>query len=229
MTPALHSRIAARDTRAHQLKELTYAEQRAHVAERFQRLLAQRGLDRTHSLRIADIGCGKGFWLRTFLDWGVRPAGVWGIDVDTARLRSAAIEAPGAGLLLADCQAVPFRGASFDIVTQFTLFTSLLDPKARIAAANEMSRIVKPGGLIVWYDFFAPNPMNPRTRPIGRREIGELFAGCSIQMERITFAAPLARMLARVSPRVAAAANRSGYLATHYLALIEPGSKGPAA
>ena len=227
MTPTLDRRIALPVTSPRNEKERSYAEQRAHVARKLRPFLAERGLG--HAMRIADIGCGNGYWLRTFLDWGMEPADVCGIDVDAARLNFASREAPGARLVHADGRAVPFADASFDVVTQFTLFTSLLDPRARSAAAREMLRIVKPGGLVVWYDFFAPNPLNPRTRPVGRRELGDLFAGCAIQMERITFAAPLARLIARVSPSAASAANRSDYLATHYLALIEPVRKGRAA
>lgn len=203
-------------------RERAYSEQRSHTAHRLLRLLSDRGLDPAGGLKIADMGCGKGFWLRTFLDWGVRPADACGIDTDTARLRVALSQAPGANLVRADCRAVPFPDSYFDFVTQFTLFTSLLSPRDRIATAKEVTRIVKPGGFIVWYDFFAPNPMNPGTRAVARREIEELFPGSSIQYERVTFAAPLARALARVSPAAAAAANRSDFLPTHYLALIEP-------
>ena len=120
----------------------------------------------------------------------------------------------------ADCRALPFADASVDMASQFTLFTSLLQPDARESAAKEMMRIVRPGGLIVWYDFFAPNPMNPRTRPVGREELARLFPGCAMHVERITFAAPVARIIARVSPRAATIANQSDLLATHYLALI---------
>jgi ubiquinone/menaquinone biosynthesis C-methylase UbiE len=224
MTPTLDRRTALTEDSPHNDRERSYAQQRAHVARKLRPLLVDRARDNSPS--IADIGCGKGYWLRTFHEWGVEPGNVWGIDVDAKRLHSASREAPGARLVQADCRAVPLADASFDVVTQFTLFTSLLDPHARTVAAREMSRIVKPGGLIVWYDFFAPNPLNPHTRPVGRRELGELFAGCTIQIERITFAAPLARLIARVSSVAADAANRSDYLATHYLALIDFAEKG---
>jgi len=229
MTPALSRAIAVPEIPYENLRDRSYAEQRAHAARKLTRLLAERGWNRSRARRIADIGCGKGYWLRTFLDWGIAPADICGIDVDALRLRAALAEAPGTTLVHADCGALPFADASFDLVTQFTLFSSLLDPGARLATAREMARILKPGGIVIWYDFFAPNPLNPGTRPIGRKEIGDLFAGCSIEIERITFAAPLARVLARFSPRVAAAANRSDYLATHYLAVIEPDDKGRAA
>jgi hypothetical protein len=40
---------------------------------------------------------------------------------------------------------------SFDLVTQFTVFGSLLDNQLRLVAA-EMHRVLKPGCLILWYD-----------------------------------------------------------------------------
>ena len=51
-------------------------------------------------------------------------------------------------------------------------------------------------------------------------ELARLFPGCAMHVERITFAAPVARIIARVSPRAATIANQSDLLATHYLALI---------
>ncbi|MEQ1945603.1 MAG: class I SAM-dependent methyltransferase [Bryobacteraceae bacterium] len=216
MNAALSSATPGMDRR-----ERSYAEQRAHTAACLRLLLDKRAQDWS-AVRIADIGCGKGDWLRTFLDWGVPPEHLTGIDTDAARLQLAAVRAPGTQLFRADCRMLPLAGGSFDMVTQFTLFTSLLDPDVRKQAAQEMTRIVKPGGVIVWYDFFAPNPLNPNTRPVGLGELADLFPGCSIDAERITFAAPIARMIARVSKRAASAANRSDLLSTHYLALIAP-------
>ncbi|MEQ1884900.1 MAG: class I SAM-dependent methyltransferase [Bryobacteraceae bacterium] len=220
MSTALRSPALAAD-----LREQSYAEQRAHTANRLRQRLDPRVQDWSQ-VRIADIGCGKGYWLRTFLAWGTRAEYLMGIDTDASRLGIAAEQAPGTHLLHADCRSLPMESGSFDIVTQFTLFTSLLAPEARKQAAQEMMRIAKPGGVLVWYDFFAPNPLNPNTRPVNAQELADLFPGSAIRAERMTFAAPVARMIARVSGRAAAAANRSDLLATHYLALIEPGRKG---
>jgi ubiquinone/menaquinone biosynthesis C-methylase UbiE len=201
------------------LRERTYALQRDALAGRVFRALRSRGLA-PEGLTIADIGCGKGLWLRKFSEWGVTAAGLYGLDVDPFRVAAARRLLPEACLVRADCQAIPFRSASFDVVTQFTLFTSLEDSACRQAAAREMLRLVRPGGWMIWHDFFAPNPLNPKTRPVRGAEIRELFPGCEIFLERSTLVAPLARLVMRLSWPPAEALDRVRWLQTHYLGLI---------
>ncbi len=41
---------------------------------------------------------------------------------------------------------MPLANASFDLVTQFTAFSSILDDDVRRRMASEMPRVPKPGG-----------------------------------------------------------------------------------
>ena len=200
------------------IRERTYNLQRDELAERVFRALDSRGLA-PDTLTVADIGVGRGVWLQKFSRWGVAPARLYGVDMDTARLGAARGLMPAARLVRANCQAIPFQSASFDLVTQFTLFTSL-DAAVRAGAAREMLRLLRPGGWIVWYDFFAPNPLNPKTRPVRRAEIAALFPGCEISLQRSTLLAPLARLLARFSWGAAGALERIPWFRTHYLGFI---------
>ncbi len=124
-------------------------------------------------------------------------------------------------LCQAACQAIPFRSSAFDIVTHFTLFSSLGTNACRQATAREMLRILKPDGLLIWYDFFAPNPLNRKTRAVRQREIRELFPGCRISIERTTLLAPLARLVATFSSTAVTRIELIPALKTHYLATIE--------
>src|SRR4051812_4080859 len=38
--------------------------------------------------RILEIGCGDGYWLRQFVQWGAKPAGLFGVDLVEERIRS---------------------------------------------------------------------------------------------------------------------------------------------
>src|SRR5215813_11865856 len=52
------------------------------VQERENRLLAMlahRGYGSLESSRILEIGCGTGYWLRRFVDWGARPEHIFGV------------------------------------------------------------------------------------------------------------------------------------------------------
>lgn len=202
------------------LRERTYQLQREELAPRIWDIVRACAAARRTPLAIADFGCGKGYWLSLFERAGVSSLQLCGIDFDAARIALARQNVPGALFTRADCRATPFGAAAFDIVTQFTLFSSLIEPGSREAVAKEMMRILKPGGTAIWYDFFAPNPLNRRTRPVGRGEIERLFPQCVISLERTTLVPPLARLLCRCGFGLAALA-RIPWLRTHYLGVIE--------
>jgi ubiquinone/menaquinone biosynthesis C-methylase UbiE len=205
---------------ARSLRERTYDLQRDELADRVFALIQANSAVPLKKLRIADIGCGRGHWLHKFSQKGVPQDDLFGIDLNLARIRIAQGTTPSALVIRADCRAAPFRDAAFDLVTQFTLFSSLTKVECRRIAAQEMLRLVKPRGLIIWYDFFVPNPMNRATRPVQSEELHELFPNCAISLERITLVAPIARLLSRFSWRAATALARMPYLRTHYLGVI---------
>jgi len=196
------------------------------VQERERKLLKQLAARGFHSIlesaRILEIGCGTGFWLREFIRWGARPENIFGIDLLPERIASAQSLCPSAVTL--SCQSATDLHnlpCSFDLVLQSTVFTSILEPQMKRRIASEMLRVLSPGGLIVWYDFHMSNPANPDVCGIKKGEINELFPGCRIQLERITLAPPLGRLIARTSPSLYRAAAAIKLLCTHYLGLIQ--------
>jgi hypothetical protein len=86
--------------------------------------------------------------------------------------------------------------------------------------AAEMLRVVKPTGLILWYDYHVNNPWNKDVRGVKRREIYELFPNCQIDLERITLLPPLARALAPYSYLACYLMEKFPLLCTHYLGAI---------
>jgi len=88
--------------------------------------------------------------------------------------------------------------------------------------ALEMLRVLKPGGFVIWYDFWL-NPTNKQTRGIKPAEIRQLFPRCKIQQKRVTLAPPIARRLVPFSWGLAYALESLKFLNSHYLALIQPG------
>jgi hypothetical protein len=49
---------------------------------------------------------------------------------------------------------------------QFTVFTSILDKDMKRNIAAEMLRVLKPKGVIIWYDYFVNNPKNSDVRGV---------------------------------------------------------------
>ena len=193
------------------------------VAERnqkLQELLTVHGFTSLSNTKILDVGCGMGLWLRQFLDWGARPENLCGIDLLPERIEQARERCAGAHLLCQSATQIPEPDDKFDLVLQSTMFTSILNPAMKQKIAHEMLRVLRPQGLILWYDFYVNNPWNPDVRGIKQAEIQQLFPECSISLKKITLSPPLARPIARMSPSFYRVLSRVELLCTHYLGVI---------
>ena len=183
--------------------------------------LKRHGTTSLAAASVLEIGCGNGVWLRELIKWGARPEHVTGIDLVADRVAEARRLCPAGvriGCGSATCVAEP--SGSFDIVLQSMVFTSILESAIRRQVAQEMLRLVKPGGLIIWYDYRINNPRNPDVRAVTRREIGRRFPCCTIDLRRVTLAAPLARQIAPRAPALAHVCGAIPWLCTHYLGVI---------
>ena len=176
--------------------------------------------------RVADIGCGAGAWLLEFMQWGADPTALCGIDLSADRVAAARERIPHADLRIGSAADLPWPDACFDIVSQFTVFTSILDPILKRAIANEMLRVLKPGGSILWFDFRVDNPNNAQVRGIGAREIRSLFNGCDIELASEVLAPPISRRVASWSKPLASILKSAPCLRTHYVGLIRKNSIG---
>jgi len=104
-------------------------------------------------MEILDAGCGTAGLLRLFAALGAQPANLWGIDLMEERIEQALSLCPPAFHLEAgELTTLPYNDASFDLICQFTVFSSILDQEVRTQAASQMMRVLKPGGWLLWYD-----------------------------------------------------------------------------
>lgn len=184
------------------------------------RMLHNAGMFPLDEMRVADIGCGSGSWLLEFLQWGADPRDVAGIDLMPERLERARRKLPLADLRQGNAAALPWESESFDLVSQFVVFTSILEGGLKKAVATEMLRVLKPGGAILWVDFRVNNPRNASVRGIQKKEVRELFPDCNVTLEPVLLAPPLTRFLAPRAWVVAEMLNALPLLRTHYAGLI---------
>lgn len=172
--------------------------------------------------KVLDVGCGRGFWLRQLIQWGATPNNLFGIDLLEERIQVGKEFCPlGVTLQWGDASNLEFEDGTFDLILQFTVFTSILDLGMKKKVATEMSRVLKPRGAVLWYDFHVNNPHNPDVRAVRKNEIRQLFPGCQIHLRRITLVPPIGRFVARYSPLLYTLLSRTRILSTHYLGLIE--------
>lgn len=183
-------------------------------------VLRGHGLTTLWDKRILEVGCGTGGVLRRFIQYGADPANLCGIDLLPDRIERARYLSPNVDFRCGNAEQLPYDDESFDIVMQFTVFTSILDPRMKQNVAREMLRVLKRDGIILWYDYHMNNPRNPDVQGVGKREIQALFPDCSIDLRRVTLAPPLARLLAPYSWLVCYLLEKIPLLCTHYLGVI---------
>jgi ubiquinone/menaquinone biosynthesis C-methylase UbiE len=114
-------------------------------------LLAQAWRGRDHrGLRVLDLACGSGAFLadlkRTF-----PRAGIAGLDLSPAYLDEARRRSGVEAVVQAPAERLPFADASLDAVTCVYLFHEL-PPRVRPQVAAEITRVLKPGGVLALAD-----------------------------------------------------------------------------
>lgn len=101
--------------------------------------------------RILVDGCGIGTYvaqLRAF------SPNVYGLDIDAERVETGARTLPGL-LQVADAERLPYADEAFDVILSHEVIEHVPDDRA---AAEEMARVLRPGGRIV---LFCPNRWYP--------------------------------------------------------------------
>lgn len=182
------------------------------------RLFTRCGLTDLSALKLLEVGSGDGNNLLEILRIGFAPHHLAGIELLPERHEAARHRLP-AGVLLTcgDATAILSASASFDIVLQSTVFSSLLDDAFQQRLADAMWTAVKPGGGVLWYDFTVDNPRNPDVRGVPMHRIRALFPAARAQSWRITLAPPIARAVTRVHPALYTLCNALPVLRTHVL------------
>jgi ubiquinone/menaquinone biosynthesis C-methylase UbiE len=184
------------------------------------RSLSNSGINKLSDKKILEVGCGNGRALVEYLLLGAQAKNTFGIDLLVDRVRQAQQILPGSGIGCADGQNLPFPNQYFDLILQYTAFSSILNEQIRALMATEMLRTMRNDGIIVWYDFWI-NPTNPHTKGIRPAEIRSLFPNCSYEFHKITLAPPISRQVAQFSWILVQLMESIKIFNSHYLVLIK--------
>lgn len=103
--------------------------------------------------KVLDFGCGYGRIVDQLDQRGY--SDVVGIDPSSAMIERGRSMFPKLSLLHSTGQDLPFNSGYFDAIIACAVFTSIPSTEARQAAASEIRRVLKPGGLLHLSEFCA--------------------------------------------------------------------------
>ncbi len=169
---------------------------------------------------VLEIGCGPGDVLELMKEIGAREERLTGVDLREGAIRQAAARLPRATLRVENAERLPFADASFDAVLLFTVLSSVLNGESQEAIAAEAARVLRPGGVVVWYEMRLPNPWNRHVRPVSRRDVARLFPGLEPDLSGATLVPQLARMLGPLTGAMFPLLHAFPVLRSHWLGLL---------
>jgi len=104
-------------------------------------------LDLTGKEAVLDIGCGRGFYLKTLITLWPQLK-LYGVDLNQKYLNQAKkfLKNPSVRLIKADATRLPFASEFFDRIIASEILEHLADDRKAI---EEVYRILKPGGLVM--------------------------------------------------------------------------------
>jgi ubiquinone/menaquinone biosynthesis C-methylase UbiE len=189
-------------------------------------VLKRFGFSDLSNKKILDVGCGTGGFLREFIKYGAKPENLFGIDLLEDRIETGRSLNPNIDFRCGDASNLSYETHFFDIVMQFTVFTSILDPRMKRKMASEMLRVLKKNGTVIWYDYHVDNPKNPDVKGVKKKEIFRLFPNCVVRLRSVTLAPPVARSLVSYSAVLCELLGKIPFLCTHYLGMIQKSETG---
>ncbi len=209
----LSSGVIARHAAAFRYNHFARAERELKYSE-----ILMRRFPSLHHIRMLEIGAGTGGNIFIFKQMGLSWDQIIVNELLPGRIACLKADFPSLMVLEGDAASLDLgTGGAFDIVLQSTVFTSILDKAFKMKLARNVWSVVRPGGIVLWYDFIYDNPANPDVKGIGRKEIAGLFReAADIRFHKVTLAPPIGRRIGRLYPFL-----NFPFLRTHLIAEIE--------
>ncbi|MFI5203085.1 MAG: class I SAM-dependent methyltransferase [Flavobacteriales bacterium] len=163
-----------------------------------------------------EIGAGAGANINFFIRQGFKVENIYANELLESRLEGLKKNYPGVHLLPGNALLIDTH-KKFDLVFQSTVFTSILSDTIKKEMASKMLELLKPGGIVLWYDFTYNNPANKNVKGIPVSEIQALFGkNRIIETRKVTLAPPIGRRVGRLYKLF----NILPFLRTHVIAVI---------
>ena len=118
--------------------------------------------DNLSNLSVLDVGCGNGSFLRRLIEYGVIPCNLMGTEYIEDRVLSARSLTHAEVKFHLGPLVELIKDRKYDLVCAHTVFSSILSSVERQELAKQMWDRVRPGGVIMIFDFRYNNPKNKR-------------------------------------------------------------------
>lgn len=175
--------------------------------------------DDVSRLKLIEIGAGGGGNLDFFKELEILPQNIYANELLEDRVQVLEKYHNDVHILPGDAIQIDSNLDNyFDVVFQSTVFTSILDIEFKKTLADKMWKLLKPGGIILWYDFQFDNPKNKDVKGVKKKEIIQLFPQAKkFDFSKTTLAPPIGRRVGKLYPIF----NGFPFLKTHLIAVIE--------
>jgi ubiquinone/menaquinone biosynthesis C-methylase UbiE len=196
---------------------------RVQAVERlFLNALRKHGFRTLAGCKILDVGCGFGYWLRRYAEWGALPDHLHGVDLLEERIQAARKQSlPGIDLRCCNAVCLDFEDASFDMVSMFLVLSLVPHERTRMKVAAEVARVLRPGGIVLWYDFrYRPPHGGAETIAMTRERIARAFPGFELNLQSASAVPPITRRLARYAWALCSWLDFIVPLNSHYVGVL---------
>jgi|SRR5829696_390207 ubiquinone/menaquinone biosynthesis C-methylase UbiE len=95
-------------------------------------------------LKMLDVGCGEGYYVRDALEEGID---AYGIDISAHAFENALAEVKDR-ITFGSITEIPFGDEEFDVMTAFDVIEHI-NPKDTLDMIQEIRRVLKPDGIII--------------------------------------------------------------------------------
>lgn len=163
------------------------------VAERDRALRAAVRALPAPAAQLLEVGCGDGAIVSALVAEGLAVEG-FGLDLLPEAIADGRKNHPELDLHVGNATQLPHDAGQFDVVLASTLLSSV-PGEIRGAVLAEVDRVLRTGGIFVWYDMRRRNPFNPDVRPFLPSEIKAALPGYELHFRRVTLVPQIARRL----------------------------------
>jgi ubiquinone/menaquinone biosynthesis C-methylase UbiE len=186
---------------------------------RLQSLLQSAGIS-LEGRSVLEVGCGTGRSTTLLETLGVEKADLWGVDLFSRPLRLFRSHHPEVHLSQQDGAHLAFGPRSFDVVVLFTVMSSIKDEGMRRRVVAETARVLKPEGLVLWYELRFRNPRNPDVMGLDRASVTDLFSDFDCRFQSATLLPPVARRLGPLARSLYRWLVAIPWLRSHYVGVF---------